>query len=247
MAADVHPYVNDIRETAPTEDSAWEAASRIAKTTSYYGLHDAARKRREPSQAPGAWAGALIITGEDGVFKLVLQERWDKVKGHIATLKLWSDQAEANRKDLEQIRGLLVYVSLTYTTMTPYLKGIHLSLESWRIDRDEERWRMAPKEWAMISQNRLGLESWVTTDSSNAPNFVKLVPRYEDDIQALQALTSSAEPPQIRVCPTKFSAGSHNFWRHIWLRIRDLILGAELLFCYGGARAMDENLWRHVL
>ncbi|KAL7570891.1 hypothetical protein ACA910_018952 [Epithemia clementina (nom. ined.)] len=49
LVADVHPYVDDLRETAPTEQEAWKAASRMAKTAAYFGLQDAARKRRPPS------------------------------------------------------------------------------------------------------------------------------------------------------------------------------------------------------
>ncbi|KAL7576168.1 hypothetical protein ACA910_004823 [Epithemia clementina (nom. ined.)] len=44
LAADVHPYVNDLRETAPSEQEAWIAASRMAKAAAYFGLQDAARK-----------------------------------------------------------------------------------------------------------------------------------------------------------------------------------------------------------
>ena len=36
------------------------------------------------------------------------------------------------RARMEFIRGLLVYVSRTYRDMNPYLKGVHLTLDSWR-------------------------------------------------------------------------------------------------------------------
>ncbi|KAL7570489.1 hypothetical protein ACA910_004270 [Epithemia clementina (nom. ined.)] len=42
MAADVHPCVDDTRETGPMEEEAWETASKIATTVSYFGLQDAA-------------------------------------------------------------------------------------------------------------------------------------------------------------------------------------------------------------
>ncbi|KAL7572643.1 hypothetical protein ACA910_010392 [Epithemia clementina (nom. ined.)] len=77
LAADMHPYVDNMRETGPTKKEAWAAASKMAKTLSYFGLQDAARKRRPPSQTPGAWAGALIESTPDGVYKLVSQERWE--------------------------------------------------------------------------------------------------------------------------------------------------------------------------
>ncbi|KAL7576144.1 hypothetical protein ACA910_004804 [Epithemia clementina (nom. ined.)] len=135
IAADVHPYVDDMRETGPTEEDAWKAASKIAKTAAYFGLQDAARKRRPPSTTPGAWAGAVIESTSEGVYKLVSQERWEKVRSHISMLRDWADsKAPINRKALERIRGYLVYVSLTYGMMVPYLKGLHLTLKSWRED-----------------------------------------------------------------------------------------------------------------
>jgi hypothetical protein len=35
----------------------------------------------------------------------------------------------------------MVYVSMTYTSLIPYLKGIYLTLNSWRPDRDKEGWK----------------------------------------------------------------------------------------------------------
>ncbi|KAL7577357.1 hypothetical protein ACA910_002090 [Epithemia clementina (nom. ined.)] len=138
LAADVHVYVDDLRETAPSSEEAWLAASQMAKAASFYGLQDAARKRRPPSQTPGAWARALVQTTGEEVFKLVSKERWAKVKGHIATLKGWSNREKIDRKALERIRGFLVYVTMTYGALTPYLKGLHLTLESWREDRNAD-------------------------------------------------------------------------------------------------------------
>ena len=46
------------------------------------------------------------------------------------------------RSRMESIIGFLVYVSRTYKDITPYLKGVHLTLESWRPYRDEEGWRL---------------------------------------------------------------------------------------------------------
>ncbi|KAL7577190.1 hypothetical protein ACA910_003525 [Epithemia clementina (nom. ined.)] len=130
LAANVYPYVDHMRETGPTDEDAWQAASKIAKAAAYYGLQDAAQKRRPPSLTPGALAGALIISSETGVYKLVSQERWDKVKEHIVTLGLYAKMEMIPQEELKRIRGFLVYVSLTYGMITPYLKGIHLTLES---------------------------------------------------------------------------------------------------------------------
>ncbi|KAL7558182.1 hypothetical protein ACA910_016235 [Epithemia clementina (nom. ined.)] len=106
LSADIHPYVDDMRETSPTESEAWAAASQVAKAAGYYGLQDAARKRRPPSRTPGAWAGTLIKSPTHGVFKLVSQDRWDKVHGHVSQLLHWSQaDSQIERQALEWTRG----------------------------------------------------------------------------------------------------------------------------------------------
>ena len=45
IAADLHQYVDGLRETVPTEEEAWLASSKVTKTAAYHGCQDAARKR----------------------------------------------------------------------------------------------------------------------------------------------------------------------------------------------------------
>jgi hypothetical protein len=75
LAADIHQYVDDLRLTAPDKELAWRVSSKVAKICSWLGLQDAARKRREPSQTPGAWAGAVVSTENGVVTKYIKQER----------------------------------------------------------------------------------------------------------------------------------------------------------------------------
>ena len=201
LAADVHPYVDDLRETAPTEEESWCASSRVAKMAAYYGLQDAARKRREPSQAPGAWAGAVIESRPDGVYKMVSQERWDKVKSRLVVLERMVEAERVDRKELERIRGFLVHVSLTYATMVPYLKGLHHTLESWRPTRDSEGWRIPRRELAELeSAMKVDLSDYNPKD---APKSVKAVPRFRTDVEALKRLTGPAKPPKVRARPPR--------------------------------------------
>ena len=92
MATDIHVYVDDVRITAPTKELAWLASSRVAKQCSWLGLQDAARKRREPSQVPGSWAGAVILTNGPPR-KSVTQEKWEKAQ--------WKIRWIASKLDLE--------------------------------------------------------------------------------------------------------------------------------------------------
>ena len=55
-------------------------SSKMAKGLAFLGLQDAARKRRMPSQIPGAWAGATVSSDETVVRKGVTKERWEKLK-----------------------------------------------------------------------------------------------------------------------------------------------------------------------
>jgi hypothetical protein len=60
IAGDLVIYIDDVRVVSDSNDEAWKASSRVAKTCSWLGLQDAARKRREPSTEPGAWAGTVM-------------------------------------------------------------------------------------------------------------------------------------------------------------------------------------------
>ena len=219
IAADVHPYVDDLRETAPSEEEAWLAASRMAKGASYFGLQDAARKRRPPSKAPGAWAGAVVESSNEGkVYKTVSQERWNKTRKLVGVLKDWADDGGlVDRKELERIRGFLVYVSFTFDVIVPYLKGIHLTLESWRDDRDVEGWRLKEKDRRAVVRKR--------EREMHAPGKVKQAPRFKDDVYTLHRLTDSEHPPKILARPTSGAsvamifadASGEGFGSSLWL------------------------------
>jgi hypothetical protein len=110
---------------------------------------------------PGAWAGMVLWATEVDVWKMVTQERWDKTKRKIDWM--WrvcegerggdiGSKCPKNHyphKQLESIRGFLVYVARTYTTFVPYLKGIHLTLDSWRDKRGEDGWPLDVDGWRL--------------------------------------------------------------------------------------------------
>lgn len=52
-----------------------------------------------------------------------------------------------NHKELERKRGFLVHLAMTFETMVPFLKGLHLTLDSWRAGRKEDGWKVSQKEW----------------------------------------------------------------------------------------------------
>jgi hypothetical protein len=143
-AAEFALYCDDNRAAGNDRLEAKLAARRVASVCNHLGVQDAARKRREASQTPGAWAGSVISTDGKGVFVTVSQEKWDKARTMIEATReeLASNGGCTNHKELERRRGFLLYVTRTYPAMVPYLKGIHLTLDGWRDGRDADGWKL---------------------------------------------------------------------------------------------------------
>mmetsp|Transcript_3704 Transcript_3704/g.5801 ORF Transcript_3704/g.5801 Transcript_3704/m.5801 type:complete len:219 (+) Transcript_3704:2610-3266(+) len=167
---------------------------------------------REPSQEPGAWAGAVVSTRDGQVSKAVTQERLEKLKWKVAWLAFEAgameegecpdevvlEEARAigaqkgpkgyiHHKTAEKYRAFLVYVSRTYTAMVPFLKGMHLTLEFWH----EDGWRLTN-----TMDTRLEYKT-----NRKPPQFVKMAPRLKGDMEVLMRLTCHSCPPKIKVWP----------------------------------------------
>ena len=80
----------------------------------------------------------------------------------------------------------------------PYLKGLYLSLNSWRKNRDDEGWKL-------LGKRKRDTLKGVKTDSK-PPVWVKTVPRLPDDLEALMRLTSTIQAPRIPVRPASNTA-----------------------------------------
>ena len=79
VAADLVINVDDLRIMGPSLKEAWLAAHRTCSIMGHLGIQDAARKRRECSQTPGAWAGSVVRILGGSVFVLVSEEKWNKM------------------------------------------------------------------------------------------------------------------------------------------------------------------------
>ena len=91
--------------------------------------------------------------------------------------------------------------------MVPYLKGIHLSLETWRGGRDEEGWKvrepvLKDEEPSSTEDDDITLIHEKTPElpalDAPASGITQAVPRLRADLEALLFL-SSAEKPRYRV------------------------------------------------
>jgi hypothetical protein len=187
----------------------------------YLGIQEASRKRRPPTQSPGAWAGGVFRTSAISVYASVSQEKWDKAKTLVAALwkvmedaGLESDGCDVSRleldyKELEITRGFLVHLSMTFEMLTHHLKGFHLALASHLSGRDKEGWRISDAEWTtyllakadkgVISQEEVSnlLSKSHIKDQITPPKTVKIIPHLRDDIYALREFFTQSSPQEI--------------------------------------------------
>ena len=61
-----------------------------------------------------------------------------KTKKEVLEEKGFSEGAEVPRQRLLEIRGFLNYIVQTYAWLSPFMKGIHNTIDGWRFDRDVE-------------------------------------------------------------------------------------------------------------
>jgi hypothetical protein len=99
--------------------------------------------------------------------------------------------------------------------VVPYLKGLHLTIDSWRPGRDAEGWKVKKPTnrftvWEWESERWIdATEEEISALGSDeaAPDEVEAVPRLRSDIDALLELTGVESPPTV-LCraKTRFSA-----------------------------------------
>ena len=47
-------------------------------------------------------------------------------------------------------RDFLVHLSRTYPGITPFLKGVHHTIESWRTGRNQDGWKFTKDDWRLF-------------------------------------------------------------------------------------------------
>ena len=202
-AADLFIYVDDIRTSAPTQNEAWTAAQRTSSILGSLGLQDASRKRREPGQETGAWTGSVVWTSNNKLVVLTTQDKWDKTKSHLLWIRENMNNPQGiDSKQLQSIRGFLVYIARTYTSFVPYLKGIHATIDSWRPGRSGDGWKYQESKPSILTDaEEMWADSKLGMDQINTkePKYVFPVPRLADDIHCLIELTESTLPPHRKV------------------------------------------------
>jgi hypothetical protein len=109
--------------------------------------------------------------------------KWEKAQGLVASLATALETGgKLDRRELESTRGSLNHLARTFPVITPFLKGLHLTLDGWRGNRDEELWKL-PRD------------KWDSTPIIAAPQFVDPTPRLPEDVYCLSRLFASPRAP----------------------------------------------------
>ena len=193
MAADLFIYIDDVRNTAPSAMECWAGAHQVCGRLAWLGIQDAARKKNFATQTPRAWAGSIVHTDGDCVTVLVSEEKWAKTKMWIDwVLERMESEEGLEHKELEKCRGFLIYVSRTYLSFKPYLRGLHKTIDSWRPLRDEDGWKLM---YEIMQAKENG--EWFELNNREPKKFVKPVKRLKNDFLTLKKFTQSPAPPKV--------------------------------------------------
>jgi hypothetical protein len=206
IAGNYEIYIDDIRSNHSTEEGCTLTSRKISSMCNYLGIQDAARKRHFPSQQPRVWCGAKTATDDTGLYTSTTQQKWDRGK---TIIKDWLAELEASgnntlvRKPMLSGRGFLVHLSRTYPSLTPFMKGVHHTIESWRVGRNEDGWKFSQDDWRMFlgevsevkSEFEQVLKDYVSKGDKEAPIRVKGVKRLKSDLVSMLQIMSSDTPP----------------------------------------------------
>ena len=240
IAAILEVFVDDIRTIGPTMDRCRSATRRASQILQYLGQQDAARKYRPPHTTPGPWCGSFIAIRDKCVWVYVSEEKWNKAKKFVVELISLVEQGPDTMipfKFLEKGRGFMVYFCRTYVSFVPYLKGIHLTLDSWRVNRDAEGWKYKSKEGAekeeeeekiSFDPNNITSSQWIDPigldeveippprnkfrkAGIDPPDFVVAVPRLKYDLAALMELLERDTAPWRFIRGAKVGIAQYGF------------------------------------
>ena len=185
LAAEIFVYVDDGRTTGYCRDLTWRAARAYESGCSRRGIQNTPRKQTSPTESPGPWAGIVTphrLRASGGVS----QEKWDKTKCLLEELKEMVTKGPLPLQRMLEIRGFFMYVVSTYTWLNPYMKGMHLTVDSWQPGQAEDGFKMTPKEIQNLESSlwgRIGLPCR-REDEGGADHMVDMPERDGDCVPA---------------------------------------------------------------
>jgi hypothetical protein len=94
---------------------------------------------------------------------------------------------------------------MTYPSIEPYMKGIHLTAEFWRDNRDNEGWRVDEDPRLITLDDDTGeyiMEEYTREPSTkDPPSDLKPVPRLLLDVHAIRSILKGPTPIMRLLCP----------------------------------------------
>jgi hypothetical protein len=201
MASSLLTYVDDLQGLGCTQQQCWEDLHHVASKLAYLGIQVAARNTRPPSTIPGPWAGAVAWSSSAGVSICSTREKWIRAQQIVLRWRQDLQEHHANMHSkglflscLEGSRGFLVHMQHVYPAMTPYIKGLHLTVDSWRDNCNVDGWKLnrPPSTYPGGDWDK---DMDPPDLLHNRPQFVKSVPRYGSDLDVLHLLLMPKEPP----------------------------------------------------
>ncbi|KAL7581487.1 hypothetical protein ACA910_022057 [Epithemia clementina (nom. ined.)] len=219
IAGDVVTFVDDLRASGYSVESAWQVRRRIALRLQYLEIQDVLRKRRPPFQLPGALAGAVFKIEDANIFKTSTQEKWDNGKARLLKYTSGLSKSQNPLFDYKEMRsdvGYFVHQAMTYSCLMHFLKGFFLWMNAWRDGRGDDGWKLSRQGWvtylthkmkidlgqgatqAIIDEIEVDAQKGVN-DSPKPPAKVAPVASFRSDITAISAMMAHDAPPLISI------------------------------------------------
>ena len=113
---------------------------------------------------------------------------------------------KASHKKVLEKRGFLVHCTLKYSFLTDYIKGIHLSVEAYRPNKDYGGWerkllQQEPNPFDIFVLEKKKIEFVGQETNTAAPEEVIFSPQVERYVQAMQHLTNLPSPLMFLLWP----------------------------------------------
>ena len=205
-------YADDGCTIGHSEAHAAQCTRKLCSGFEWLGSQDAKCKRRQVSQRGGPWAGGVVFADKGLLRKFLSKLRWDKLHTHLDWMLVTATSPQGlENKRFRQARGFCVYASMTYDFMQPFLKGMHLTADGWRPDRDAEGWKKEknrdevdgePSDEEVIDMVKEALADGSDPSADprdQGPEFLRPVPRLMRDLKALKRLLHGESPIMVPV------------------------------------------------
>ena len=89
------------------------------------------------------------------------QVKWEKMRSLVLELDILMREDGVPHKRLEFIRGFLIYLVTTSKRMTPYIKGLQLTIDGWREVHDKEFYKIRIQPQVRLKVWEWEHENWL--------------------------------------------------------------------------------------